>query len=474
MPSVINRPISYPIKERTPEEALGRETLLMVTSNLLSWRQGPGSFGGFHLHACWDTDSSLSRRYHGSSISRTTVLYEGVQELLSHSPSAEWQYLADQLIAQILWQQSPEGGFFYAGPENEPAYTPEMSCPIHQMNPLRALLYHYQNTPSGNPVRGEIEQVLERHIRYFNTIRWRDGNGWLRPLPYPGWCGVTNQDLVAVASLALYAKTMDDWEPYNEFGLPALDTYLGSHFYDENTGLFERGDQPRFTERCSYMCIIAKMLLLINDIHPDKRIPPILERVGEVLTEAVYVDAYGNMQMSVGIDDEQTRLSGKKIWLRNKIQIGDYPEMIHTMHLLEPYFGELREAGRALECSLAQYVFSDGFIPTTLDATKPLFAIATGLNYFVNFWKYLIWKNPGGIDFSEIPILPVVRRRCADMELISSAEGWQLSQNNHEVFHATKRIPLGIVPHGETLANDPFQAPDKFDFDEVVEIGGNV
>lgn len=445
----------------------------MATANLFSWRQGPGDFGGLQLHACWNADSSLTRKYHGSSVSRTAWIYEGVRELMHRSSSPRWRYIADQLIAQILWQQSPDGGFFHASAEAEPTYTSTLSCPIHQMLPVGTLLLHYEETGPDEPIRSEIEHVLEKHLKWFHNHWWKIGNAWKKPLPFPGWCGVTNQDLVAIANLGLYGKIVGDWGPFQEYGLPALDTYLSPRYFHEDTGFFERGDNPDFTERCIYMCIISKMLARINDLHPDKRISQTLERVAHAMGDAVYVDANGMHQLAVGLDDAKTRSHGKAVWSKEKIQISDYPEAIMTFHMLGHYDERLKSLGDGLEQTLAQYVFMDGTLPTTLDANRPMFAITTGSYSFSVFWDFLLWKNPDETLAEDLPALPAIRRRCQDLEYFTFRDGWSLEQNGHEVFHGTKRITHGIVPAGETLANDPFQVPDKFVFEEVVEIPDN-
>lgn len=452
--------INYPCTSRSSADAFNRKTLQLTTANLLSWRQGPGAFGCIHLHGCWDNDSSLSRRYHGASSSRTAVVYKVVARIVAQGGSPHWQYIADQLIALLLWQQAPEGGFFHASGEAEPTYTSRESCPIHQMMPVLSLLSHYATLAPANPVRFEIESVLERHLSWFAAYWWKLGNGYRRPLLSPGWCGVTNQDLVAVAALARYGEVMGDWKPFQEYGQPTLETYLSPQYFHEDTGFFERGDNADFTERCSYMCLIADMLDEINRIHPDERIPGVISRVVEALAGAAYVDGQGNTQMSLGLNDAMTRREGRAVWDRSKVQLGNYPEFILFFNKFGLDCDGVPDLVAGLERTLAQYVFCDGMIPTTLDPQKPLFSMLSGSHTLIHFWEFLQIRNPGDIDISSLPGLPSVRRQCGNMTYLADRDNWLISVDGREIFHGVKRIPLGIVPVGDALANDPYREPE--------------
>jgi hypothetical protein len=462
--------IQYPRLDQTPAEAFGPRMLALTTAQIFSWRQGPGDFGGVHLHACWGESSALTRRYHGSSTFQISFILRGVRALARANSGPHWPHLADTLAAQLLWQQAPDGGFFHASAEFEPTYKSSSSCPIHQMLPVLALLDYYAERPSGLPIRSEIETALERQLAWFAKFWWKRGNGRRQPLDFAGWCGVTNQDLVAICALARYGETMGDWRPFEEYGLPALETYLSPRYYHEKIGLFERGDfdKGRFTERCSYMCLCADLLNRIQGIRPHPRIPAILARIAETLAAAVYVDEQGGYQVGGGLDDEEFARSGRMIWTRGKIQVSGYPEMIETLERYGVATPELREKIEGLERTLASYVFADGTVPTSLDLEAPLFAVMCASSSLVGFWTFLIRRNKAKLDWEKLPAVPAIDRRCGNLRLTTFGDGWVLREGDKIQFRGVKMIPHGITQGDEQMPNYPLEEPAPPDFVEEI------
>lgn len=135
----------------------------------------------------------------------------------------------------------------------------------------------------------QIHLAFERWWRWIERHWWKRGNAWKKPLEEPGFCGVTNQDLVIVACLAKQAQTNGDWTRYDQFGSPVLDACLSPACYHSETGLFERGDRSNFAERSSYYGIIVPMLKIIHTLTRDGRLPPVIDNVVNGLFRATYV-----------------------------------------------------------------------------------------------------------------------------------------------------------------------------------------
>ncbi|HSI07988.1 MAG TPA: hypothetical protein VK985_05310 [Rariglobus sp.] len=443
--------ITYPRPDRSPSDAFGPATLGLATAQILAWRQGAGAVGGLHLHACWGVSSALARHYHGQTVAGLAHVHEGVRMLANGSDSFRWRHFADALAAQMLWLQSPKGGFIHASGENEPSYDSHWSCPIHQMLPMLALLDHYEDRPDDLVVRNEIEISLARHLDWFSRFWWKRGNDWSGPLASAGWCGVINQDLVTIAALARYGQVVGDWRPFETHGLPALDVYLGPRYFNSSLGLFERGDRADFTERSGYLVLIGQMLTLIHRIKPDSRIPPILTRITETLTDSIFVDEAGFHHMASGINDAASRKQGRRVWLRNNKQvICDYTGLLtYLAKHGDPRSTALKNKIFGLQKTVASYVFSDGTLPNAIDPEAPLFAVAPSANTLSGFWRFLINRNPAGIEWKDIPAVPEVIRRSGPVTYFNNADGWKISEMGSPSLHGIKRLSHGVFRDGE-------------------------
>jgi hypothetical protein len=460
--------LRYPRRDRSCAEAFGPETLGLLAGNLLSWRQGPGAIGGLLLHACWGEASALERRYHGVTTWSTAVILQGVLAICRSQKCPEWTQLADAMAAQLIWQQSPGGGFIHASAEFEPTYESSQSCPIHQMLPMLALMDYYSATPPGASVRPIIEEVLERHERWFAQYWWRRGNRWRGSLPNAGWCGVTNQDLVAVGALAQLAALTGNRKPLEQYGIPALEVFLGATYYHAKTGLFERGDKENFTERCSYFNVIAEMLELIFPIHPDPRIPETCQRITDVLLEAIYVDQRGDYQMAWGADDAATALTDRVVWQKSKMQISDYPDFLLTLHRYnrEPENAARKQRIEGLERTLASYIFADGGLPTSLDPETTIFHLVPSCFALAKFWRFLVARNPAGVVWNEISPVPHLRRHQGDTVFETSPKHWKIEEEGKTLWRGIKSLPTGILRPDESLPNYDFSEEGEIDIDE--------
>lgn len=450
-------PIHYPRTERDPAEAFGPRTLALVTAQILSWQQAAGAVGALHLHECWNDNSVLSRGYHGPTAANLGLLLSSALKLGKGAGEAWVAHFADSLAGQLLWQQAPEGGFFHASGEYEPTFTAEESCPIHQMLPALGLLEYYEAQPANAAVREVIETKLEKHFEWFQRW-WKRGNAWSGPLKFAGWCGVTNQDLVAIAAMAHYGKAVGDWRPFEEFGRPALDTYLGPRYLHERTGLFERGDRANFSERSHYMIIIRDMLERVQAIRPDPRVPDVVQHISEVLQSAAFRDDRGVFGFAWGADDAATQREGSLQWDRSRTALS--PGFIHCLELYP-------ETVRSVEETLASRVFADGMLAGPANKTSPLFAVAPSASITEEFWGFLIKRNPG-VKMSTLPKVPAVRRSFLNVEYSSFADGWVIRTDGEVNFRGVKQLSFGVLKGEADFSFLALREPEP-EFVEVVD-----
>lgn len=139
-------------------------------------------------------------------------LYERTKALI-------WKKLADDIVSNLLYLQCSNGGFKFAANESEPAYNSEMTRPIAQGMPVIALIQYSVWEHAGSVLRQLSHQAVDKHWGWFHSFFWLQGSAYQKfPMKNPGWCGVTNQDLVIVAAIALYAKPYGDSKRFDEFG----------------------------------------------------------------------------------------------------------------------------------------------------------------------------------------------------------------------------------------------------------------
>ncbi|MDD2362154.1 MAG: hypothetical protein PHH84_04245 [Oscillospiraceae bacterium] len=467
----MSKQIMYP-REVSPEEALSQRTLDRLTSVLFEWQQGPGNIGGLNLHGCWGTTSVLDKRYQGQTVSTYYYLLDGIMTLYDRTNNPRWKRLADDVISNILFLQCTDGGFRHAAAEFEPVYTSNPTCPIHQCLPILALLDYASWEHADKTLKDMIRPAVDKHWNHFNES-WLSGTRWQSPLKYGGgWCGVTNQDLVAVAALTKYGRLYGDFSRYEEFGKKALDAYFSPVYYHEKIGLFERGDGPNFAERTPYYHIILEMLRRIYDDVGDQRIPGIIDNICLHLFDAAYVAPDGHTHLAWGAKTDSNDKSRVLDWIRTPIVFGSYNDLIENMqdYLNRNYDPEKDAVVKALMKSFSAYIFDDGSIPSTLFPKNPILSIAATPNSgTTNFWRWLIKYLGENVKDPEIIPTVGVCRTIGKYTWKSKGTLWSIECGGKRVYGGYKPLLHGItLGEEETPACGDFNQLDEFDVTEVL------
>lgn len=458
---------AYPDRAAIPAAVFTADTLARTTSRLLEWRQGPGNFGQLLLHACWGEASTLSRGYHGQTIAYAYWMLEGVMMLANRSADDRWRLLVHDMIGNILHLQTRDGGFYHASSEFEPTYTCQESCPIHQGLPVLALL-DYLCWPEADPCRkAQAEAAIKKWWRWIESYWWKRGNGWKAPLDLPGYCGVTNQDLVIVAVLARQARLSGDWERYERHGRPVLDAYLSPAYYHERIGQFERGDKANFTERTSYYDVIVPMLEIIHDAAGDERLPAVIDNVVLHLFDTLQPGTDGLIHVARGAVTDPTDKTRVIDWEQGPHAFSAYPGLLR---ILQKYLRRHPDQKRehlcaSLEKTLAAYVYADGTIPIALGG-DPMFAVA---GYICHFWMFLLHRLPEADVSMDIVPMPSLSRSCGEVTWRENGDLWTIERNGTRLFAGLKRNPHGVVsgPDGIVRGANPSELA-KVDIEEIV------
>jgi hypothetical protein len=460
--------IPYPRLDADPASAFTQDAFNRAHAQLMSWRQSAGAFGDLHLHACWGDSSVMSRRYHGQTIHQSSGRMKGFMRLFERTGELRWKLLVDDILSNILFLQTPGGGFYHASSEYEPTYRAEQTCPILQGIPLLGLL-DYAVWPHGDPARKSvIREAIDRHWRWFEKLFWKRGNAWKQGLDYPAFCGVTNQDLVIVAALANYAVVHGDDSAFQRCGKPTLDTYLSPRYYHERLGLFERGDRPNFAERTVYYDVIIPMLRIIDQAIPDPRIQPVIDNVTRSLFAAAYTAGDGLVHLSYGAETFEDDKRQIKDWIREPRNVASYPGQIHAMtHLLAHEPNEKNRAiCRGLERTVAAYTFSDGNLPLAVGG-EPLFAVASRAD---TFWWALIERLGDRLQSPAELSLPTILRTRGDIEFKSNAHAWAIFKNEKRMFAGLKCNPSAIaIGPDEQIAGADFALLEDCDIQETLD-----
>jgi hypothetical protein len=309
--------------------------------------------------------------------------------------------------------------------------------------PLLALLA-YAGWKHAEPMRvALIRPAIDKHWNWFVKQWWQRGNAWRQGLDFPGFCGVTNQDLVIVAALAQYASIFGNSSRYQKFGLPTLATYLSPRYYHKQIGVFERGDRTNFAERTIYSDVILSMLTLINQHMPDPRIPTIIDNVAANLFEAVYVGRDGMRHLAYGAETDsidKTHVSG---WIKEPCMIAAYPALLHAMQAYASRHPDrsLQSVCDDLQRTIASYLFVDGTLPMALGG-EPLFAIASRND---SMWLFLMDYLSDSLQSPAEVTVPPVSRSCDALTFKSNGKMWAIFQDGRRLFAGLKQNPGGIA-----------------------------
>ena len=177
-----------------------------------------------------------------------------------------------------------------------------------------------------------IPDAVDRHFNYMVKHIWQVGNANphknYRPLPFPGWCGVTNQDLTATAALALSMKCFGRTKEYETYGKPVLDYYLSPEYYYEQIGLFERGDGINFAERTVYYGVVLECLQIIYSVTGEERLIQVYDNVLAHIFDAFFEGEDGLTYLARGAKTDMNDKSKVYGWEYGSIAFNGYPEMI--------------------------------------------------------------------------------------------------------------------------------------------------
>lgn len=101
-------------------------------------------------------------------------LYEKTREY-------RWKQLAEEIVYNIMYLQDNCGGFIHGAGEFEPVYCPTSTCPIHQCEPILALLNYAGKPYANSEINSQIKVTVDKHWKWFNDFYWKRGNGgiWL-------------------------------------------------------------------------------------------------------------------------------------------------------------------------------------------------------------------------------------------------------------------------------------------------------
>ena len=457
-----------------PNTVFTQETLDRLTTSIMFWQQGPGNLGALHLHACWGVTSVLTRRYHGQSISMGRSLLHGAMRLFEATGNLRWKRMADDVITNILFLQAPNGGFIHAVAELEPAYVPEETCTIHQFLPILTLLEYAAWAHGDHDLQARIRPAIDRHWEWSLGYLWRSGNAWQHPpLEFPGWCGVTNQDLVAITSLVLYAQLYGDASRFVEFGEPTLEVYLGPDYYFPAIGLMERGDGENFVERTGYYSVVLSTLETIRAYTGREQLQEVIDNIAGHVFDAIFTWEDGQSHLSWGAETWPDDKTSVRRWLRTPITLNGYPETLKDMQrFLARHPDETGAAQVAqLERTLASYVFADGTIPGALGATDPIFSIVTSpVSGALAMWLFLIDRLGEELRSPAHAPTGCIHRVKDGLKWKSNERMWAIEKDGHRLFAGLKLNPGAVViGPDETIAGGDLAELDRCDVLETLE-----
>jgi hypothetical protein len=336
--------------------------------------------------------------------------------------------------------------------------------------PVHALL-HYSEQPYADPeLKQEIRAVIDRHWTWFQRTHWQRGNGAHHPIDWPGWCAVTNQDLVVVAALARYGRVFGDLSRFEQCGRQVLDSYLSPRYYYRDLGLFERGDSKdwAFPERSNYYPIILDMLERIYAVTRDDRIPEVVDSVCRQLLKAAYVESDGLTYICWGMG---LRREGGRARIAHRIRYPvSFGAILNCIHPLSTYLDRHPDSGGravvdSLRTTVARYVNGYGSTPLALNPHDGIFTIATG-----GLIPFLLRELGGRVKTVRTDLdLPCVRREYGDMAFVEDLRHYEILHKGERMFAGLKREPKGIVVgNGETLSGVSFESLKQVDVVETI------
>lgn len=441
--------IHYPVCGRKIDEVATQETLNKLMTQLENWQQGPGVVGTLNLHPCWGTASVLERRYEGETVMLFTTLSELIRQLYNRTRDPKWRVMANSMAAHVLYLQDTSGGFIHATAEFEPTFDTR-GCPIHFFNPILTLCDYYRWEYADEDIKALIPAAIDRQWEWsLNSGIWKNGNGRFHPLTHPGWCGVTNQDLTAVAAVAASAKLFSTWERYVQYAKPALDYILSPAYYYPEIGLFERGDGVNFAERTMYYAHIIRALQRIWENTGDQRAFDALDNVSGHLFDAVFVGEDGLTYLARGAQTDPVDKTKVLGWDHSAIAFEGYPELIGYMKDWAKRHGddERMKTVERLYDTVAAYVFTDGNIPMGVFNTNPLFSIVSSSCCTTSsHWAlYIVERLGEQLKSPQRVQLPAIHRTLRNMTWKQNGRLWAVEEDGVRKYGGFSRYPAGIT-----------------------------
>lgn len=465
--------IHYPVKGRKLNELLTQNTLDMLMAQWENWQQGPGVIGRLHLHSCWGTASVLDRGYQGETIQTVATQMRIPRILYEKTGNPKWRVMENAMASHLLYLQDESGGFIHSSAEFEPTFDTR-GCPIHFFFPIIGLCEYYAWEHADASIKALIPDAVNRHWDYMVRNIWQIGcdNRFLnrRPLPFPGWCGVTNQDLVAVGALALCMKTFGYTQRYEQYGKPVLDHYLSPAFYYKDMGLFERGDGINFAERTVYYDIILEMLHLVYSVTKEQRLMDVYDNVAAHLFDAAFTGEDGLTYLARGAITDPKDKSKVYGWEYGAIAFSGYPALMMHMqaYLTRHPDGKKQQILAQLEDTVAAYLFADGSLPLGIFNPNPLFSVAG--NPDSGSWITFVLNRLGDRVADPAPVkLPAIHRIHKNLAWKQNGRYWSIEEEGVRKYAGFSRYPAGIVAgEGEPVAGS-FDLLNQTEITEIID-----
>lgn len=444
--------IHYPVKGRKLDEVLSQKTLDVLLTQLEEWQQGPGVFGRLHLHSCWGTVSVLDKGYQGESVHQFEEQMNLFKRIYQKSGNPKWRLLVDAMASHLLYLQEESGGFIHSGAEFEPMFS-TIACPIHLFTPMMILSEYYVWPYANEDIKALIPDALKRHFEFAVNSIWKIGNTSKRPLDFPGWCGVTNQDLYATAAIAVMSETFELPEIYEQYGKPVLEYYLTSDYYYPEIGLFERGDGTNFAERTMYLNIILNLLWKLYEHKEEKAARDAYYNVAGHLFDAVFVGNDGLTYLARGAKTHETDKSKVYGWEYGAIAFDGYPGLIRHMEQYLRKFPnpQKQQVVEELKDTLAAYVRADGTIPMGIFNPNPMFSLVS--NPEGGGWAQFVMDELGEQGWREPQKakLPCIHRTLGDFTWKQQGRYWAIEEKGERVFGGYTRYAAGVVKGPDAL-----------------------
>lgn len=437
--------VHYPVKGRKLEETITQRTLDLLVAQLENWQQGPGVFGRLNLHSCWSEAGVLDRRYQGETVSIFNGIMKLVRDLYDRSRNPKWLVLENSMAAHLLYLQDESGGFIHATSEFEPTFDTS-GCPIHYFNPVVALCEYYMWEHADETIKSLIPAAVDRQWEWALVHSWQAGNAHTGRLKHPGFCGVTNQDLVAVAALALTGQAFGNWERYETYGKPTLDYYFSPAFYHKDIGLFERGDANNFAERTHYYNVILRTLQTIYAATGDERVMEVFDNVADHIFDAAYVAPDGLTYLARGAKTDPVDKSRVLAWERGAISFNGIPPLVLCLedYLKRHPSKERAEIVERLRDTIAAYILEDGGIPQGIFNENPLYSVASYPDP-EGFYDMVLcvlgdnWEDPRPVR------VPAIHRKAGDLTWKQNGRLWALEKDGVRQYGGFTRYAGGLT-----------------------------